>query len=159
MSGLGASVASEFVRPARLRSPTCSCDGSSHTKGSCSSESSRIPTPPYRRELSVPASQNAAPLDRVVKPPMSVRGRDASPDVASFRDAQKFALPAPPPTRPAFGRYVDPICSAILTCAADMFGLPCRRSAVAPLTIGVAMLVPLNCMYALTGMPARCRYA
>src|SRR5215471_1419799 len=96
------------------------------------------------RFVSVPASQNAAPLDVVVKPPMRFVTVDSRPDCAILRDAQKFALPAPAPMRPALGMYVAPICSASFNCAPDSPGLPDRSNAAAPLTIGVAMLVPLS---------------
>ena len=59
--------------------------------------------PPYNRCDSVPASQNAAPLDGASRPPTSDTSDDTRPDEASFREAQKFALPAPAAMRPAFG--------------------------------------------------------
>ena len=55
-------------------------------------------------------------------------------------------LPAPAPIRPPSSIGVAPDWSAILTCAVVRLGVPCSSSAAAPVTIGVAMLVPLKCM-------------
>ena len=79
---------------------------------------------------------------------------DVRPLAVVWRDSQKLTLPAPPPIRPASGRYDAPLCSAIFTCAGFSPGVPCSSSATPPLTIGVAMLVPLIRMYALVPLPA-----
>src|ERR1051325_4403412 len=96
------------------------------------------------RLVSDPASQNAAPLDDVVKPPMVLVTRETSPVDASLRDAQELAFPAPAAMRPALGMYLAPICCACFICGRDMRGLPCSSRAPAPLTIGVDMLLPLS---------------
>src|SRR5262245_41595157 len=100
-SHFGWTEASGFSNPRRFRSPARSSDGFSQTSGASTTESSRMPTPPYNRLLSVPLSQNDAPLEVTPRPPTTVFSRDATrPLAASLRDAQKFTLPAPAPIRP-----------------------------------------------------------
>ena len=113
-----------------------------------SNDNSRMPRPLFSRLVSVPASQNAAPLARQQRRRRRVGSETADPLRAICRDAQMFTLPAPAPIRPPFGMKVAPLCSASFTCAAVRLGWPCSSSATPPLTIGAAMLVPLSCMYA-----------
>src|SRR5213080_137951 len=97
----GTTDARGFVSPRRFKSPNFNSDGVSHTSGASSTDSRRMPVPPYNRVLSVPASQNDAPLDGDTTPPMTVLSRVATrPLDAVWRAAQKFALPAPAPIRP-----------------------------------------------------------
>src|SRR3954462_2698727 len=138
----GATDLSGLSRPSRFRSPYFSSDGFSQTSGVSSTDSSRTPRPPYKRLLSVPASQNDTPLDATPRPPTTVFNNElTSPLDASFRDAQKFTLPAPAPIRPPFDTYVAPFWIASFTCAGESPGVPCSSSATPPLTIGAAMLV------------------
>src|SRR5437764_10542634 len=93
--------ASGLVRPRRLRYPYFSCDGFRHTVGASSGDSSRMPHPSYKYWPIVPASQYDAPLELTPRPATTVLRRpDTRPLAASWRDAQKFTLPAPAPRRP-----------------------------------------------------------
>src|SRR5438093_11330575 len=97
----GTIVASGLLRPSRFSSPKFRRLGFSQTSGASSVEMSLMPVPEYRLLLSVPESQYDAPLDVTPSAPTTVLSRLAvSPLAAIFRDAQKFALPAPPPIRP-----------------------------------------------------------
>src|SRR3954451_15731211 len=99
----GATDASGLRRPSRFKSPYFSSDGLNQTSGASSADNRRMPMPPYNRLLSVPASQNDTPLDVTPSPPTTgFNNQLTSPLDASFRDAQKYTLPAPAPTRPPF---------------------------------------------------------
>src|SRR5438128_9847223 len=100
-SHLGVVDASEFAGPNRLKSPKLSSDGFSHARPASAAESSRMPRPAFRRPFSVPPSKNAAPVDVIAAPAMTVLGSDASPVAAICREAEKLTLPAPAPIRPA----------------------------------------------------------
>src|SRR4051812_7498878 len=108
-SVFGATDLSGLSRPSRFRSPYFSSDGFSQTSGASSTDNSRMPMPPYNRLPSVPPSQNDTPLVVTPRPPTTVFNSElTSPLDASFRDAQKFTLPAPAPIRPPLDTYVAP---------------------------------------------------
>src|SRR5262245_662664 len=142
--GFGGIVVSRFTGPARFRSPNLRSDGLLHTFSRSRSDSKRMPVPLYRRADIEPASQYVAPL--APSPPSNEVVSEERPFAAILRDVQMFRLPAPAPISPPSRTNVAPDCSAILTCAVPRLGVPCSRSATAPVTIGAAMLVPLNCM-------------
>src|ERR1700719_5236214 len=93
MSGFAGTVDSGLSRPKRLRSPQWRSEGLSNAASESSSDSRRRPLPLYSRDVSVPASQNDAPLGPPRRACVSAV-RPVAPE--SCLDAQKFALPAPP---------------------------------------------------------------
>src|SRR3954468_4782754 len=68
INGFGASVLSGFSRPTRFKSPSFKREGFENTRERSSNESSRMPTPEYRRDDRRPLSQNDRPLGGATSP-------------------------------------------------------------------------------------------